>query len=263
MPQNHIPSAKEVQAEHQGSTQLEQALNFLDQFGPDNECLSMATLVKRTGLRKGEAAVLVEILIGRDYLRRLNGGSFTLGPQTLRLASGYQRAIQVRSVIDPVVSTLSATLNATASFYVRSGDRRVLVSRSERCKGVLGVDSAGEDFDLATGAAAAVLKAFPAGDDIASGHAVRERCWAVSYGEVDPNLAAAAVPVFGTCSELHGTLVVSAPLSKLERPEAMYAALCSLFEAASRATEALGGDSALLTESRNSLSLLAIANAMG
>ena len=90
------------------------------------------------------------------------------------------------------------------------------------------------------GASGKVRLAFTEPD---SGHnLVRERLWATSYGERDPETASASVPVFGALGDLKGALTVSGPLSRLGEPSAMQAAVAALLEMARRATAEFGGN---------------------
>jgi DNA-binding IclR family transcriptional regulator len=85
-----------------------------------------------------------------------------------------------------------------------------------------------------------VLLAFTDPHD-AQWNEVRERLWAASYGERDPETASASVPVFGAAGDCVGALTVSGPKSRLAAAPAMAAALAMLLPLAQKATVALGG----------------------
>jgi DNA-binding IclR family transcriptional regulator len=71
---------------------------------------------------------------------------------------------------------------------------------------------------------------------------VRDRLWAVSYGEREPDTASVSAPVFGVTGELQGALALSGPRHRLSPPELMRSACRQVLEIASAATLALGGE---------------------
>jgi DNA-binding IclR family transcriptional regulator len=99
----------------------------------------------------------------------------------------------------------------------------------------------GERFPIDRGASGKILIAFSK-PSRASHDAVRERLWALSYGERDPDTAAVSAPVLGPNNELAGALTLSGPKDRLGATETMRAACNLLLTAAARATAALGGD---------------------
>ncbi|WP_280191727.1 IclR family transcriptional regulator [Delftia sp. PS-11] len=242
-----------------GVAVLDRAFALLGAFGPTDERLTLTELSKRTGLYKSTVLRLLGALEHGGFIRRLDDGLYAIGPQPLRLAAIYQRSFRVDSVIEPLLAELSHALNETSSFYVRTGDRRLVASRVEPARAVRVSIRVGEDFDVHRGASGKVLLAFTPGDGPAADSEVRSRLWATSYGERDSETAAASVPVFGALGELKGALTVSGPLSRLGQPQAMHAAVAALLEAAARATSAFGGDAARLLMGRQQLQLAAIA----
>ncbi|MNN90909.1 hypothetical protein D3C81_2089420 [compost metagenome] len=81
---------------------------------------------------------------------------------------------------------------------------------------------------------------------------MRERFWACSFGERDPETTAVSVPVFSMGYELKGALTLSGPSDRLLQEHIQHAASILLRNAAI-ATTALGGSD---TELRNALKKL-------
>lgn len=225
-----------------GVAVLDRAFAVLNAFGPTDERLKLTEISRRTGLYKSTVLRLLGALEFGGYIRKLDDGLYAIGPQPMRLASIYQRSFRVDSVIEPLLAELTQSLGETASFYVRTGDRRLVVSRVEPARSVRVSIHVGEDFDVHRGASGKVLLAFSeqsSREDIAT---VRARFWATSYGERDPETASASVPVFGAMGELIGALTVSGPLSRLGQPDEINRAVRALLKMAGRATAAFGGD---------------------
>jgi len=226
-----------------GVAVLDRAFAILNAFGPTDDSLSLAELSRRTDLYKSTVLRLLGALEHGGFIRRLNDGQYAIGPQPLRLAALYQRSFQVGPVIEPMLQQLSRDLGETASLYVRQGDRRMVLFRVEPARAVRVSIRVGEDFPIDKGASGKVLLAFtdtldPRWDE------VRERLWAVSHGERDPETASVSVPVFGASGELVGALALSGPRARFDMTSTITNALVALLECAKRATVALGGTGA-------------------
>jgi DNA-binding IclR family transcriptional regulator len=174
------------------------------------------------------------------FIRKLNDGQYGVGHQPLRLAALYQRSFQVGPVIEPLLQELSRDLGETASFYVRQGDRRLVLYRVEPTRSVRVSIRVGEEFPIDRGASGKVLLAFTETLDTRWSE-VRDALWAASYGERDPETASASVPVFDAMGEVVGALTLSGPKERFGTPTMINAAVAALLDSAKRATVALGG----------------------
>lgn len=225
-----------------GVAVLDRAFALLAAFAPTDERLTLTELSRRTGLYKSTVLRLLGALEHGGFIRKLDDGLYAIGPAPMRLAANYQRSFRIDSIVEPLLAQLSQTLGETASFYVRAGPRRLVLSRVEPTRAVRVSIRIGEEFDVQRGASGKVLLAFGEGEE--GDGAVRARLWATSYGERDPETASASVPVFGAQGELKGALTISGPLSRLGQPAAMQAAVKALLEMARRATAEFGGNPA-------------------
>ena len=223
-----------------GVAVLDRAFAILHAFGPTDDRLSLAELSRRTGLYKSTILRLLAALEHGGFVRKLDDGQYAVGHEPLRLAALYQRSFRVGPVVEPLLETLSRELGETASFYVRHGDMRSVLYRVEPARTVRVSIRVGEEFPVRQGASGKVLLAFTDPHD-AQWNEVRERLWAASYGERDPETASASVPVFGAAGDCVGALTVSGPKSRLAAAPAMAAALAMLLPLAQKATVALGG----------------------
>ena len=223
-----------------GVAVLDRAFAILNVFGPTDDKLTLAELSRRTNLYKSTVLRLLGALEHGGFVRKLNDGQYAIGPQPLRLAALYQRSFQVGPVIEPLLQELSRDLGETASLYVRQGDKRLVLYRVEPARAVRVSIRIGEEFQVDKGASGKVLLAFTDSQD-PRWKDVRERLWAVSHGERDPETASVSVPVFGATGELVGALTLSGPKARFDMASTITVALTSLLNCAKRATVALGG----------------------
>ncbi|CAH2924698.1 MAG: Transcriptional regulator, IclR family [uncultured Paraburkholderia sp.] len=196
-----------------GVAVLDRAFAILNAFEPGDNRLSLAELSRRTNLYKSTLLRLLGALEHGGFIRRLDDGQYAIGPQPLRLAALYQRSFEVGPVIEPILQRLSRELGETASLYVRQGDQRLVLFRVEPARAVRVSIRIGEEFPINKGESGKVLLAFSDVDD-PRGHTIRERLWAVSHGERDPETASVSVPVFGATGQLIGTLALSGPKAR-------------------------------------------------
>jgi DNA-binding IclR family transcriptional regulator len=223
-----------------GVAVLDRAFGLLAAFGPDDNQLTLTELSRRAGLYKSTALRILGALEHGGFVRKLEDGQYAIGPEPLRLATIYQRSFRVGPVIEPLLKSLSAASGETASFYVRNGDKRVALFRVEPNRTVRAAVAVGQEYSMRVGAASKVLLAF--GPQPPTEHQkVRERLWAASYGERDPDTASVAAPVFGPQGQLQGAIALSGPMTRIGQPEAALHATELVLEAASEASQALGG----------------------
>ncbi|AFT90541.1 IclR family transcriptional regulator [Paraburkholderia phenoliruptrix] len=223
-----------------GVAVLDRAFAILNAFGPTDEQLTLTELARRTGLYKSTVLRLLGALEHGGFIRKLNDGHYAIGHQPLRLATLYQRSFQIGPVVEPILQQLSRDLGETASFYVRQGDHRLVLYRVEPSRSVRVSICVGEEFPIDKGSSGKVLLAFTESLD-PRWNVVRERLWAVSYGERDPETVSASVPVFDSTGELLGALTLSGPKGRFDAPSTINVALKVLLDSAKRATVSLGG----------------------
>lgn len=251
---NPSPSESDPQADpaSSGVAVLDRAFALLNAYGAGDEQLSLTELSRRTGLYKSTALRLLAALEHGGFIRKTPEGHYAIGPQPMRLAAIYQKSLRIDSVIAPLLAELSDKLGETASFYVRSGERRVVLSRVEPARAVRFSIRAGEEFDIRQGASGKLLLAFTSGDG-AEAKAIQARLWAYSLGERDGETASASAAVLGADGSIQGALTVSGPIARLGPAEAMLPALDALLDAAARASHALGGITHAFMASRKAL----------
>ena len=111
----------------QGVAAVERALAILLAFRPGEASLALAELSRRTGLYKSTILRLASTLQAKDFLARLADGSFRLGPALLRMGLLYQESFQAQDIIFKGLAELMRATGESARFYIRQGNRRVLL----------------------------------------------------------------------------------------------------------------------------------------
>ncbi|RRV10115.1 IclR family transcriptional regulator [Pseudomonas sp. v388] len=249
---DNSPAAQASAAEG-GVAAVDRAFAILGAFDIGHESLSLAELARRTGLYKSTILRLIASLEKAGFVRRLGDGTYSVGPEPLRLSQLYQASFRLRDIIHPLLESISEESGETSSFYVLENGSRVVLFRVEPKRAVRVSVLEGARFPLHAGASGKILRAFSRQGDAALAD-VRERCWACSFGERDPETTAVSVPVFAVGTELKGALTLSGPSDRLSKEHIQHAAAILLRNAAI-ATSALGGNNSELREALNQLNV--------
>ena len=213
---------------------VDRALTMLEAFREPGEELSLAQLSDRTGLYKSTILRLAGSLQHFGYLLRHPNGNFRLGSALWRLGTLYRRDFLPAESVRPVLRKLADDTGETASFYVRDGDERICLYRSNARRALRHHLEEGARLPLDRGAAGRLLTAYTEPDDKA-GQSVREARHTVSLGERDPDVGALAVPVIMQDGKCAGALTVSGPVVRLT-PEMLEESKRLLWEAAETLT---------------------------
>lgn len=241
MPPNNEPDTSEPKSTAEGGVAaVDRAFSILSVFDADRGSLPLAEISRRSGLYKSTILRLMSSLERAGFVRRLADGQYAVGHEPLRLAQIYQASFRLRDAIMPVLEALTEESGETSSFYIIENDSRVVLFRVEPKRAVRFSIHEGDRFPLHAGASGKVLRAFGPRAESAV-QEVRERCWAASYGERDPETASVSTPVFAFGQELKGALTVSGPAERLTRDQVPL--VCQmLLKRAAQATSLLGGD---------------------
>jgi len=234
-------------SEESGVAAVDRALSILGAFTPADESLSLTALAERTGLYKSTVLRLAESLIRADYLARTLDSRYQLGPKPLQLGAIFQRQLRRADHVVPVLRELVAGTGESASFYVPSRNGRICLHRVDAPRMIRDAVREGDWRPLDNGAAGFVIMAFR-GDPGEELELIRQRYWASSTGnELDPDLAAIAVPVFDATQQLAGSLSISGPRYRLQEA-AKRDCLPALLKAGKHLSSSFGADVAAYPE---------------
>lgn len=210
LPMTPPDSASRPGATNDSVNAVTRSLGILDAFGETDSYLALAELARRTGVPKPTVLRLARTLAQSGYLVALDRGAWRLGPAAARLGARYQRAFDLRNLIEPALQQLADDTGRSASFFALEDQQRVRLLRVRGKDGFVSPTRVGESLPLEKGAAGQVILAFTGG----RGHAlasIRERGWHLTVGEADSGSASIAAPVFAAPRTLLGAMSLVAP----------------------------------------------------
>lgn len=227
---------------------VDRALDVLAAFQQGAGALSLADLVRLTGVNKTSVLRICSSLERRGYVRRDARGRWTLGPAACVLGKHYEADIHLEDVLIPALLALARACHESASFHVRSGNVRLCIYRVDADHSVVDNVHTGDTLPLELGAPGKVLLAW-SGDASPELDDIRVKGYAMSFGDRDPQCAAVSVPVFRLRNELCGALSVSGPKTRFN---ARYAReiLPRVVAAAAQVSAALGAAGAAMPPAR-------------
>lgn len=223
----------------EGVAAVDRALTILDVFIDGGHSLTLTDISKRSGFYKSTTLRLAESLEKFGYLRRLEDGTYRLGPKPLFLGSLYQKHFRSSELVLPVMRKISTELQEGVSYFVREKDARVCLHRVDAPRSVRDSVHEGDSLPIKVGASGHVMRAF-SGEPGEKYDQIRGALYAVSLGERDPEIGAVACPVFAIGQELAGVLSVSGPKYRFD-DEKVAAIIPILTRYAASLSETLGG----------------------
>lgn len=212
-----VTEASERSASEGGGVRaVTRAFEVLQCFTAARPVLSLAEIVRESGLPRTTVLRLIDTLVGERMLRHAADGRITVGARLIRLAAFAEAAWAVPDETADRMTRLAQETGETASLYARSGLRRVAVGQSPSPYSLRHVVQVGDEMPLVLGAASTllvaasgpdaadhVLEALPAAErsavDVdsfrAAVHDARRDGYAVSHGAREPGNSGVAVIV--------------------------------------------------------------------
>ena len=117
-----------------GVAAVNRALSILDAFQGTAGVLTLKELADVTGLYKSTILRLLGSLEGFGYIRRIDNGSYQIGPKPAALAAVYRESFNLQSYVMPALERVVAEINESATFYVAEGSSRVCLFRVEAAR---------------------------------------------------------------------------------------------------------------------------------
>lgn len=192
-----------------GVAAVDRAFDILEAFRQGKPVLSLAEISRITGLYKSTILRLLGSLERYGFVWQRPDGSYQLGASLLSFAAVFQDSFDLRHYVEPVLEALVNATHESATFYIRDGGDQVCLFRVDGRHAVRDYTlRPGSRRALNKGAASSTLLRF----DTGLGRPLpREEMAFVSIGNVDAEMAAIGVPVFGADNGLQGALVLSGP----------------------------------------------------
>ncbi len=205
-------TAPKPNRDKEGVAAVGRALAIVAAFDERNPRLTLAELAKRTGLYKSTILRLSVSLDRAGFLTRDSDGAFRIGPAALKAGHLYQAAFKLGDVALPILRKLTEETGETASLYVREKDVRVCLHRIESNHVVRSIVREGDRRPLGKGATGkALLAAEGQGPEYDK---LRAEGYITSLGEVTPESAAIAVPVYGADGRVVAAIALSGPTQR-------------------------------------------------
>jgi DNA-binding IclR family transcriptional regulator len=223
--------------EADGAVSVDRALHALLAFREGDAGLTLGEISRRTGLYKSTLLRLLASLERQRFVSRLSDGRYSLGPTLFRLGALYERALDVRATVEPVLVQLTTETGESSSLYVRERDHRLCLIRINSKHNVREHFSAGTLLPVDRGAAGRVLTRYESGPGADRGPALL----AVTIGERDPELAAVAAPIFDRNSQLVGAICVAGTVTRFRDENLMARTRAAVLIGARDVTAMLGG----------------------
>ncbi|HBD34246.1 MAG TPA: IclR family transcriptional regulator [Cupriavidus sp.] len=198
---------------------------------------TLADLARATGMYKSTLLRLLASLERSSLVVQRPDKRYTLGSLAFLFGRAFEASHGLQEAIYPVMEWLVSKGTESPSFHVPHGpDNRICLLRIDSSHSTLDRVRVGDVLPLRKGAPGKVLIAYGAGAPATADTPVVF----TSFGERDPLCGAISSPVFGPGNTLLGALSLSGPLERFSEL-AVNRMTDLLLEAASRATQALGG----------------------
>lgn len=205
----------EQQAAAGGVASVDRALSLLGVFTTDHPVLSLSELADRTRQYKSTVLRLLASLENSHVVRRHEDGRFGLGAAVARLHAVYASSFSLGEAAVPVLQALVQRTGESAAFHVRQGDKDLCLKRVDSSHTVRDHTRAGDLQPLGGSVGGGVLRAY-SGASGARHERIRRDQVLVADGDIVPELAGIAAPVFGASGDLAGALVLTMPSTRMQ-----------------------------------------------
>lgn len=225
---------------------LEKATQILDLVAESPDAATLTSIAQRLGQPRSSTHRLLSELVQLGLLFRVGPANYAPGPRLSRwgeAASGVSDIVRLSRV---AMVRLRDGVGESVHLYVRQRDRRVCVAAVEGNYELRHFTEVGKPLPLSMGASGKLLLAFadattqaqelrrvasaplppraPSLEVLTSQlEEIRRTDWAMSFGEREEGLAAAAVPIRNHVGAVNAALAISGPTARLtaERFEAL------------------------------------------
>jgi len=214
------------------------SLDLMDCF-LESPKLTTKAIIDLTGMTRNRVSRILGTLIHKGYVIECpEPNTFTPGPKLMALGKVFENNQNLIALIRPVLRELALETGESATFYIRQGQERVVLAREEGTNAIRFSVQVGQRMDLYAGAAGKVLLAYlnQAERDIllaqiqltkltsstisnsknlsAELKEVRQKGYAISKGERNPDAFAIAAPVFEAKDQILGAVSIAGPISR-------------------------------------------------
>lgn len=225
---------------------LEKATQILDVVAESPDAATLTSIAQRLGQPRSSTHRLLSELVQLGLLFRVGAANYAPGPRLVRWGEAASGGGDIVRLSKGAMVRLRDEVGESVHLYVRQRDRRVCVSAVEGNYELRHFTEVGKPLPLSVGASGKLLLAFadpatqaqelrrvaaaplspraPSPEELtAQLDDIHRTDWAMSFGEREEGLAAAAVPIRDQAGAVHAALAISGPTARLtaERFEAL------------------------------------------
>lgn len=217
---------------------LEKASDLIDCLGRAGEPVTLGYVRSALDMPKSSTHRLLSELAALGIVRRTEDGRYSLGARLLYWGEAAADTFDLRAVAEQPMRRLRDEIGESVHLYVREHDTRICIAAVEGRHELRPFIQLGRPLPLRVGAAGKLLLAFAerevqeaelrrARDDASSRpnapgarlgeqlQQIRTERWAVSVGEREEGVSAAATAVVDSRDRVVAALCISAPTTRL------------------------------------------------
>ncbi|SFJ43011.1 IclR family transcriptional regulator [Celeribacter neptunius] len=188
---------------------LDRGMLLLSLFSMERKRLQLRELAELSGLDKATALRLLKVLVKWGFLEKNGDGAYSPGPANLRLSSIFKATSNFISRIEPPVARISARVEQTTSFFIRSGNERTCLARDHAYQDFRYFIDVGGSVSLDEGGAAAQLLFAYTEAETPAYAATKARGYYISRGERNKHFASIAFPLFESDGSFLGAVTIT------------------------------------------------------
>ena len=225
---------------------LEKATEILDLVAESADAATLTSIAHRLGQPRSSTHRLLSELVQLGLLFRVGTANYAPGLRLVRWGVAASGGTDIVRLSKGAMVGLRDEVGESVHLYVRQRDRRVCVSAVEGSYELRHFTEVGKPLPLSVGASGKLLLAFadpatraqelrrvaaapysrraPSLEELTSQlDEIHRTEWAMSFGEREEGLAAAAVPIRDRAGAVNAALAISGPTARLtaERFEAL------------------------------------------
>jgi len=217
---------------------LEKATQILDAVAESPDAATLTSIAHRLGQPRSSTHRLLSELVQLGLLFRVGAANYAPGPRLVRWGEAASGGGDIVRLSKRAMVRLRDEVGESIHLYVRQRDRRVCVSAVEGSYELRHFTEVGKPLPLSVGASGKLLLAFadpatqaqelrrvaaaplsaraPSLDELTTQlDEIQRTEWAMSFGEREEGLAAAAVPIRDRAGAVHAALAISGPTARL------------------------------------------------
>ncbi len=219
---------------------VERAIRVLEGFTPEEPRLGLSQLVARFGWRKSTLHRLVNSLVRSGMLSKdATTRQYALSYKVVWLARAVALHRELQAVAGPIMRNLRDRTGETVTLSVVGGRERVVIQQVEGAKGIRYVEEVGVRRPLYCGASGKLLLAYLPDEEarvvLGAGplrrytrmtitdpqrlrrelQLIRDRGYALSYGEYSEGACAIAAPIVGSGGQVVACVAVLGPRDRI------------------------------------------------